>query len=280
MNMLDSKNRMHSIAELKEYLLYLKASRNTRYGALGEKIFSHHMSKSYKVEKLHKHGADFLIDGKDRVDVKTPLMLDKKFGATFTKISKNQQAPNTAYAYVLLLDDMVTIYLAQHLSEPVHIANINWEDALVIFNTETIKVIAPKNFTSEQLIADSVIDDLEDWLAIEFHKKAKFVTRHNKKTQDSMCKNGWGPEAFFHDPKQNRGNVDLVVLIFFDGGKVYDIFSYPISEHGKIHFTDKKVGLNLSKRKTFSPDLLSSRYKFKSIAQFKKEVGDRFFNPS
>jgi hypothetical protein len=280
MNMLDSKNKMQSIAELKEYLLYLKASRNTRYGSLGEKIFCHHMSKSHKVEKLHKHGADFLIDGKDRVDVKTPLMLDKKFGTTFTKISKKQQAPNTAYAYVLLLDDIVSIYLAQYLREPVHIANISWEDALVIFNTENIKVIAPKNLTTEQLFADSVIDDLEDWLAIQFHKKAKFVTRHNKKTQDSMCKSGWGPEAFFHDPKQNRGNVDLVVLIFFDGGKVYDIFSYPISEHSEIHFTDKKVGLNLSKRKTFAPDLLSNRYKFKSIAQFKNEVGNRFFNPS
>ena len=94
-----------------------------------------------------------------------------------------------------------------------------------------------------------------------------------------MCKNDWGPEAFFHDPKKNRGNVDLVVLIFFDEGKVYDIFSYPITEHGEIHFTDKKVGLNLSKRKTFSPALLSSRYKFESIAQFKKEVGVRFFKP-
>jgi len=268
---------MHSIAELKEYLLYLKASRNTRYGSLGEKIFCHHMSKSHKVEKLHKHGADFLIDGKDRVDVKTPLMLDKKFGTAFAKISKNQQVPNTAYAYVLLLDDIVTIYQAQYLSEPVHIASISWDDALVIFNTENIKVMAPKNFTAEQLIADSAIDDLADWLAIQFHKKAKFVTRHNKKTQDSMCKSGWGPEAFYHDPKQNRGNFDLVILIFFNGGEVYDIFSYPISEHSKILFTDKKVGLNLSRRKTFSPNLLSSRYKFKSIAQFKKEVGDRFF---
>jgi len=275
--MLDSKNKKLSVAEFKEYLLYLKASRNTRYGALGEKIFSHHMSKSHKVEKLHKHGADFLIDGKVRVDVKTPLMLDEKFGAAFTKISKNRQAPNTAYAYVLLLDDVVALYLAQHISEPTHIANISWEDALVIFNTENIKVITPKNISTEQLIADAVVDDLAEWLAIQFEKKAKFVTRHNKKTQDSMCKNGWGPEAFYHDPKQNRGNVDLVVLIFFDEGKVYDIFSYPISEHSLIHFTDKKVGLNLSKRKTFSPDLLSSRYKFKNVAQFKKELGDRFF---
>jgi hypothetical protein len=271
---------MHSIAELKEHLLYLKASRNTRYGSLGEKIFCHHMSKSHKVEKLHKHGADFFIDGKDRVDVKTSLMLEKKFGATFTKISKKQQVPNTAYAYVLLLDDMVTIYLAQHLSEPVHIANISWEDALVIFNTENIKVIVPKKFTSEQLITDSVIDDLADWLAIQFHKKAKFVIRHNKKTQDSMCKSGWGPEAFYHNPEKNIGNIDLVLLLFFDGGEVYEIFSYPMSEHSKILFTDKKVGLNLNNRKTFSPNLLPSRYKFKNIAQFKKEVGDRFFKPS
>jgi hypothetical protein len=29
------------------------------------------MSKSHKVEKLHKHGADFLIDGEDRGDIKT-----------------------------------------------------------------------------------------------------------------------------------------------------------------------------------------------------------------
>lgn len=280
MNMIDSKNKMRSIAELKEYLLYLKASRNTRYGALGEKIFYLHMLKSHKVKKLHKHGADFLIDEKDRVDVKTSLMLDKKIGAPFAKISKKQQASNTAYAYVLLLENMVTLYLAQHLSEPVHIANISWEDALVIFNTENTKVIASKNITAEQLLADSVIDDLEEWLAIHFHKKAKFVTRHNKKTQDTMCKSGWGPEAFYHNPQLNKGNIDLVILIFFDGGKAYDIFSYPLSEHSEIHFSYKKVGLNLSKRKTFSPDLLSSRYKFESIAQFKKEVGERFFKPS
>ena len=71
-----------------------------------------------------------------------------------------------------------------------------------------------------------------------------------------------------------------MMLIFFDEGKVYDIFSYPIFEHGKILFIDKKVGLNLSKRKTFSPNLLSIRYKFRNVAEFKKEVGNRFFKSS
>ena len=268
---------MFNIADLKKYFLYLKAKKNTRYGAFGEKIFSYHMCKSYTVEKLHKHGADFLINGKDRVDVKTSLMLGKKFGAIFTQISKNLQAPNTAYAYVLLLDDLVALYLAKYLSEPVHIANISWSEAVEIFNKENIKILESESTTAEQITSDSVVNDLKEWLALNWHKKAKFVIRHNKKTQDSMCKSGWGPEAFYHDPIANRGNIDLVILLFFDEGKVYELFAYPISEHDRIVFTDKKVGLNLSKRKTFSPNLLLNRYKFTNVDVFKNEMEDRFF---
>lgn len=268
---------MRSVADLKEYLHKLKASRNTRYGAFGEKIFAHYMWKSHSVRSLHKHGADFLVDGVDRVDVKTSLMLNKRSGASFVKVSKGQQIPGTDYAYVLLLSDVVALYLAKNLAVPTHKVDISWNEALAIFNSDNTKILPARDITAEKIFAKITVDDLTQWLKDKLDKKAKFVIRHNKKTQDSMARNGWGPEAFYHDPVKNKGNVDLVVLIYFDGTLVYDLFAYPLFEHDKISFTCKQVGPNLAQRKTFSPHLLSNRYKFGSVAEFKKSVKKRFF---
>jgi len=269
---------MRSVSELKKYLQSLKASRNTRYGAFGEKIFSRHMSKSHSVQSLHKHGADFVIDNLDRFDVKTSLLLDSFASAAFTTVSKAQQLPNTNYAYVLLQRDTVALYIAKHHTEPVHVADISWEEALEIFNSTNDHLSAPRDVTAEKLFVKKTLDDLALWLKDNLGKKAKFVTRHNKKAQDTMAKNGWGPEAFYHDLTKNKGNIDLVVLIYFHGTSIYDLFAYPLTEQDKISFTDKKVGPNLTKRKTFSPILLPDRYKFGSISGFKKSVKKRFFS--
>jgi len=83
-------------------------------------------------------------------------------------------------------------------------------------------------------------------------------------------------DAFRGQIKENP--IKLVVLVFFDKKKSYEVNAYPTNLFHKIAWIPKPetVGPNPDNRMSFDPNTLADKFKFDSIDHFKKDFRRRF----
>ena len=86
---------------------------------------------------------------------------------------------------------------------------------------------------------------------------------------------GWGADNF-HPSDRDRSQNEVVILLFFEKGCVNKLYAYPLSEANRIAWTRKPVGQNLTCIRIFDPRVLSDRYRFGSVSEFKDELSSRF----
>lgn len=267
-----------NISDLQGYLADLRVRRNYRYGYLGEDVFQSVMrSHGCPVQSSHRDGADFVLDGKERVDVKTRLCLGSMSGEEIRQLSPTQCMPDTTYAYVTLYDDVIQVHMARPGEAIALAAELSWTEVLRIYVEKPGKGLThtSRHESRYEEARKTAKADLIGWVAEHWRMKAKVVLRSTRMTQEKMGRSGWGPEAFYHDPDRPRG-VELVVLLYFDHDTIYEVCAYPMSHSRNIEWRDKPVGPNLSRRKTFDPVTLPDVYKFPDLEAFKQEFRDRF----
>jgi len=267
---------MITVDELKAELRDRKHRQNTGYGAHGERIYAAVMRKrGHDVQSTHHSGNDFLIDGVLRADVKTSLRLGRKATRRMGTQPPSKSSKGVLYHRVYFYDDMVIVGSSKKPGALLDIDEVSWEEAARILDDSgrTAKHRGPRphsNVDQQRQVCAVLKEGIHD----RWKLKAKVVYRGNPKAQEAM--GNWGPESFYHDGMANPGSLDLVVLIYFDGPEVQQVYAYPMREWKAIRWKPKTVGPNLSKRMTFDPAKLSRRYQFDSLRDFEDGFLSRF----
>ena len=263
-------NILKNDCELKDYL---KTCNNSRRGQFGEKIFEYFIKETgKKIDSLHKEGADFLVEGIGRVDVKAKVRLNHVLGSRYPRIYR--KIPNTSYCYVLFWGDAVEIQLIDD-ANPSNNFNkvVGWENAYKCWATK-IKYKKPAQLYNTEIVK-LTRKDLVVWVEDNWGLKAKIIYRQGREAQENMSKGGWGPESFY-EKLTTKSLPDLKILLYFDGSEVYEVDAYPISHHEKIKWFESPKGPNKKGIFTFKPKELNPIYKFDSVTQFKEDFLGRF----
>ena len=75
---MNKSSELENFIQLKDYL---KTCNTSRSGQFGEKLFEYLIEEmDIKIDSVHKEGADFLVNGIGRVDVKAKVRLDDSLG--------------------------------------------------------------------------------------------------------------------------------------------------------------------------------------------------------
>ena len=262
--------------DLKEELRARKTSGNTNIGSYGERIYAHvmHAKHGHKVQSMHHGGCDFLIDGALHVDVKSSLCqgLIASHGApTWTG---GPRQPGVLYHRVLFYDDGVVVGSSM-TPGPLATDQMSWADAARIVDKGLRKSRAWKRAPSSVKDGqEELIRDLERRLKTQWGVSAKVRRRGNPTAQRQM--GAWGPHSFYPYESQ-RPSTDLVVLVYFDGLAVREVFAYPMRCWSQISWKPTHVG-PASKQMTFDPAKLDAKFKFKSLEHFEATFPSRFLH--
>jgi hypothetical protein len=113
------------------------------------------------------------------------------------------------------------------------------------------------------------------WIKKNWQLNAKMVRRSSPKAMEDMNnRRKWGPEAFCLSKRDEILCKQLVVLVYFDGKKDYEVCAYPQKFQAEIKWKPKPFGDR--KRMTFDPKDLNPKFRFNNINHFKKEFKRRF----
>lgn len=251
-------------AELKSTL---KRSTAPRLGRFGEKIYAMAMIKQgYDIQTLHKEKADFFVQGLGRVDVKT-----KGFGRPSSRSLK--RVPNTTYCFVDLHDEHIALShedAAGRTLQPTEF--VTWDQAVADWNELNYRLASVKSDLAARILLQT--SDLKDWIERNWRQRAAIVYREGRETQKSMTsgKKPWGPITFYEWPTAKR-IIDLKVLAYFDGDKIYQIMAYPIRLREEIAWTH---GRTKEGTMSFDPRTVPSKFVFSDVEDFKLNFPKRF----
>ncbi len=254
------------------------ARRWPHVGAIGERIFQRVLSeRGFKVIERHQEGHDFAVNGR-RVDVKARVRFESAGQKGPVRVPSSSRQKGVGYAYVIFRDDAVIVDMEDDEGRAsLFRLELSWSEALRIWpvGKKGASRGGDREVRESVAIRSELIRELRVWIRHAWGQRSKIIFRTSKGSQESMGKAGWGPEAFWENPKKpNR--ADLVVLLYFDGEELYDVFAYPIAASSEIKWRPKPVGPNPGHRKTFDPKSLPSKFKFGSIARLKAEYATRF----
>jgi len=260
-------SEINTVSDLKDLLSKAKMKGNTDIlGALGDRIYRAKMGEmGYEVLPLHRRRADLLVNGHPE-DVKSRLKLEGMLGSKFAIESKRQ--PGIKYPHVVFYTDVIGIYDTE-CKLPVLVTSATWEEALKIFRSKPTGNSLREATMAEDLLQKQTLARLEQEVRAS-GLKAKIIYR-------SRSNHGqrWEAEAFYHNPIKNRGNIDLVIFVKFDGhGQVCEVLSYPMSASQEIDWIPVPKGLH-KKRMTFIDAKLPARFRFKNLNDFRQYVLQR-----
>lgn len=251
-----------------------------RFGAFAEFVYQAELERRGDVVKgVHENGVDFLVNRTTKEDLKAQRLIKCHSGILSRVRSVTYRIPGVSYPLMVFFADAIVVFDSNDgLRERFR---MTWEEVVSLHakfhrrkKTRVTPVVeVPKTGKAAR---SRIAAELRAWIANEWGLRAKTVVRGNRATQDQMGQSGWGPEAFYHSPDDQRRPVDLVVLLFFEGVEDYAVFAYPMSLHGEIEWYPKKVGPNPGGRMTFDPRKLDDRFKFSSIAEFMQDFLRRF----
>ena len=263
---------------LKARLRNERDSGNTRYGGDGECLVAEYLrERGHEVEFVHAGGVDLAVDGSFQLDVKTHLAFGKKATSRLPAIIASVRMIGVLYPRVVFYDDVVRMFDVPCIDDPSIPVDLSWEAACELLSRATkrarIPLADPQGVRAAQR---AVCDELRAWIASQWGVAAHVVFRGNPIAQDNMGKRGWGPESFYQDPEKVRDKFQLVVLVYFEGPAPRTVMAYPLSHIDEITWGKKPVGPNLTKRKTFNPRTLDSKFIFAGIPQFQQTFLQRF----
>jgi len=127
---------IHTVQDLKNYFWELKKAGNTKWGYFAEDLFKVVMEekRGWKLKKENSGGYDFVLKGENgerKLDVKSPLLLDKTAYSKFPR--ESGKVEGVEYPHVVF-----------------------YQDKLVIFDTE-----APRNEKLEETTWERTLDVYE-----------------------------------------------------------------------------------------------------------------------
>lgn len=253
-------------SQFRDKINYLYLMKNTgSVGKLGEAIFADIFIKSgHKVETLHSGGVDFMVDGVELWDVKTRKNINTDFGTDFSLERKKQNDVN--YGYVIFYKDAVGFAMERANGEPMAIQRLTWEQALIHANFDCSTLSKSKHFESQKSEIKAVKASLKLWVENTLGLRARILHRSGRAYQDSMENAGWGADSFY---VEDGSGYDIVVLIFFDAGRVYKVYAYQTEDKHRIDWKPKALQSQSSKSVyCFDPRSLDSEFVFSSIQQF------------
>lgn len=265
--------------QLRSRLLGERAAGKTRYGGDGERIFAECLRDlGHTVHGVHAGGVDFLVDDVVRVDVKTQLALNGKVGPiVYRPVPLKERQSNVHYAYVVFFPDFVRLFECPRGAEGESQIDLSWDAACSLLSRTrqkaNIEIADPDGVRVAQR---ATCAELRDWIATYWGLRAKVSFRGNPIAQENMAGRAWGPESFYQNPAKQSGKTDLVVLVYYSGIAAGVTLAYPLSHSREISWTDKPVGPNSSRRKTFDPAQLDGKFVFADIPRFKREFLSRF----
>ena len=142
--------------------------------------------------------------------------------------------------------------------------NKTWHE----FDKKTIKFLDKQHVQTTKFLKD----ELRDWIENNLGIKARVIQRKSNTTL-GLRNGGWGADNFYQKPPHKH---QLVVLLCVGNGSVSYIHSYPTSEYLSIEVRPKPVGTNRKEILCYQVSMLSDRYKFIDINDFKLNIKQRF----
>lgn len=251
------------VASLKQQL---RQASNPHIGKFGEAVYAQLMSKlGYSVEKMHQSRADYFVRGVGRVDVKTKGFLAKT-PRTIKRVCE------TTYCFVDLEEHGISITHQDYEKRTTLPSRfITWDETFYLWRHCPYVIKTAKSALKEALTKRKGF--LAEWIAETWALKASVVYREGAHTQRSFATGSkpWGPDNF-HEDQSNPRNLDLKVLIFFEGETDYQVMAYPMRLLSEIHWRSARS----PERLAFDPNAIDSKFVFKDIADFQLNFPQRF----
>lgn len=252
---------------------FLRESSAQTLGKFGEYLFEKWCEyKEIPCIRKHKNGIDFIIDDDLYIDVKSVRHLKLKKSLKFRRCDVEKQLPDVKYAYIIFWDGSVELRVESNDSKFGYYDS-QIEDSLVQsawneFDKKAIKYLDRSHLEKAKLLKK----ELGEWIRNTLGVEARIIQRKSASNLDGRT-GGWGADNFYKEPPHKH---KLVVLLGVQNGEVSYIHSYPTDEYSRIEVRPKPVGTNRKKILCYLVGNLASRYKFKDINDFKKNVKSRF----
>jgi hypothetical protein len=243
------------------------------FGKFGEFLFMRWcLGKKIPCSGEHKNGVDFIVENLLLVDVKAVRHIKQSKKRSFRRHPAEKQIPGVCYAYIIFWSDCVELRVERDNRGigkfDCDIERTVVEQSWAAFEKDSIKLI-DRTHTE---FAYSLKNDLKSWLRRTLNVEARIIQRKVSANLNSR-KGGWGADNFYQN---HTGEHQLVVLLGISHGKVLYVHSYPTAEWQKIEVQKKPVGTNRKEIFCYIEKKLSNRYRFADVAEFKKNVKDRF----
>lgn len=245
----------------------LRQATSPHLGKFGEAVYAQIMSKlGHTVEKMHYRRADYFISAIGRVDVKTKGFLSKTPRTT-------KRVSETTYCFFDLEEHGISM-THQDCDKRTTLPSmlVTWDEAFDLWSSRPFVIKTSKSTLKDALANRKKI--LVQWIAENWALRAAVVYREGMHTQSSFATGSkpWGPDNFHEDPSNPR-NLDLKVLIFFEGETDYQVMAYPMRLRSEIHWEQARSPGRLA----FDPKTIDSKFVFKNIADFQLNFPQRFF---
>ena len=253
---------------------FLKDSSAQSLGKFGEFLFAKFcLLRNIPYSSKHKGGVDFVISADNlSIDIKAVRHISYSSRPRFRRHNIEKQLPGILYGYFIFWKDSVELRVEKndikygnfdYFFDSQFIFSV-WEE----FDKKSIKFLDKRHVENTNLLKK----DLTIWIADNIGIKARVIQRKASASLGNR-KGGWGADNFYTKPPHKH---QIVVLLCVANGVVSYIHSYPTDEHMNIAVRPKPVGTNRKEILCYDVSLLSDRYKFTDIEDFKSNVKQRF----